>query len=524
VLLVAGAPLLVRMPLTLDAVNYDVCASTVLRGGVLYRDAFDINFPGVVWVQCAVRGLLGPRPEALRLVDLAVFGAVVALLARWVALLPRPRSLAVWTAVLLFAFYFSLTEWCHCQRDTWMLLPALAALYLRRAQVERMLDGSASPGRTALWAAGEGFVWGAAVWIKPFAVLAALGCWLAGALLVVRAPGPRLGRLLGDLLGLLLGGLAAGGLGVAWLVASGAWPAFWDIMWHWGRDYYAGQSLSQRLPSLYRRVWEDFFPWFLAVIAAVPIALAALGRAAAAPAPSRRPPSGAAPQALLAGLFLGWLAAALLLQRVWSYVYVPPVLLALTLVAGYAPPRILRPAAWLAVALFVLLAGRAHPMLTLPRLALWPRCLWEESTPELRYRLELNQQTDWVALGRVADYLRGRVGDGELTAESLGTIPLYTELGVAPSTRYVFLKAILQCFPTHAPQVRQEVAASRQRYAVTDLHELVLSREEAAALPPEGEQAAPNFALAGFRNEAPWSDPVVFRAGRYLVHQVRRAE
>ena len=40
----------------------------------------------------------------------------------------RRRVPGVWVAALLFAFYLSTSEFCHAQRDVWMLLPALAAL------------------------------------------------------------------------------------------------------------------------------------------------------------------------------------------------------------------------------------------------------------------------------------------------------------------------------------------------------------------------------------------------------------
>ena len=52
----------------------------MLRGGVLYRDAWDNNLPGAVWVHCGVRGLFGDRSEVLRGFDLVVVGGVIGLL------------------------------------------------------------------------------------------------------------------------------------------------------------------------------------------------------------------------------------------------------------------------------------------------------------------------------------------------------------------------------------------------------------------------------------------------------------
>ena len=66
--LAAGAPLFLCMPLWWDVLHYDVCAHTLLHGGALYRDAFDNNLPGITWMQAAVRAVVGWSPEMLRLV------------------------------------------------------------------------------------------------------------------------------------------------------------------------------------------------------------------------------------------------------------------------------------------------------------------------------------------------------------------------------------------------------------------------------------------------------------------------
>ena len=58
-LLLLALPLFVAMPLWCDVTLYDVAAWNVLHGGTHYRDVFDTNMPGVVWIHVAVRGLLG---------------------------------------------------------------------------------------------------------------------------------------------------------------------------------------------------------------------------------------------------------------------------------------------------------------------------------------------------------------------------------------------------------------------------------------------------------------------------------
>ena len=164
VLLAVCLPLFLCMPPETDITFYDLCARNILRGGVHYRDAFDTNLPGMVWLHALVRSTLGWRSEALRAADFAVVGAITWLLVRWLRLLNRPAAVQVWTAVALFAFYLSRSEWCHCQRDTWMLLPALIALEQRRRQdaaTDRRrtrLGGVSSARRCWRDCAGAGFL------------------------------------------------------------------------------------------------------------------------------------------------------------------------------------------------------------------------------------------------------------------------------------------------------------------------------------------------------------------------------
>ena len=58
-----------------------------------------------------------------------------------------------------------------------MLLPVMAALYLRRGQVNRLAAGRGS----ILAAVAEGVLWGLAVWIKPHVVVVGVAAWAAGA-------------------------------------------------------------------------------------------------------------------------------------------------------------------------------------------------------------------------------------------------------------------------------------------------------------------------------------------------------
>src|SRR4051812_35280971 len=71
-LLLLGLPLFLRKPLWCDVTLYDVAARNLLQGGIHYRDVFDTNMPGVVWIHALVRGCLGWSSEAMRLFDVLV--------------------------------------------------------------------------------------------------------------------------------------------------------------------------------------------------------------------------------------------------------------------------------------------------------------------------------------------------------------------------------------------------------------------------------------------------------------------
>src|SRR5262249_41404773 len=167
-LVLTGLPLFLCMPLTNDVQLYDQAARNVLRGGTHYREVFDTNLPGIVWLHVAVRGLLGRSDQALRLVDFFVVSAIVWLLVRWLRRLGVGRAEGVWLGFFLLTFYLSTSEWVHCQRDVWMLLPAVGGLWLRGRQLAELTAPEPSPRRVVLGAVAEGLCWGAGFWIKPF--------------------------------------------------------------------------------------------------------------------------------------------------------------------------------------------------------------------------------------------------------------------------------------------------------------------------------------------------------------------
>jgi hypothetical protein len=517
-----GLPLFICMPLWADATLYDLAARNLLQGGVAYRDIFDTNLPGMVWLHAGIRALFGWSSEALRGVDFLVFCSVAGLLAAWLGQFRISRVARIWIVFALVTYYFSLSEWSHCQRDTWMLLPALGALHLRRRQLADLADRDMLPRRLAGRGIAEGILWGIAFWIKPFVALSALATWLAGMLLVRQKASAR--ALTVDAASVLAGGLLAGAAGTIWLWRSGAWPYFWDVLLHWDRDYYGhGPSLLGRTRLLYRALK----PWGWLHLLALPLAVRTLRRARI-----DFPEPLAVAQVLLAVFYLGWLVQAAYLQKPYDYVLASIVPIAVCLLAGQ-PWRLSRPAlGWVAMAAFATAVAVYHPLVWPERLALWSRCWREGSTPELRDGLKLATAPDtpvWGDLARVAEELRRLgVGDYEVTCFHNSPHALYLDLGVRPSTRFLHFGTLLHYFPGRREEIRQVLAASRQRYVVSDLRHAGLTEPELAA-PLISLQAADGHSPASIpiyfperlREVFPWSEPVIFRTPRYLIHEVR---
>ena len=514
-LLVLNVPLFLCMPLTDDTVLYDLQATNVMQGGVMYRDIFEPNLPGVVWMHVAVRSLLGTSSVAMRVADLAFFAVVVWLLTRWLQSLGRPLATQAWAAVVLFLFYLSISEWCHCQRDMWMLMPGLAALHLRRRQVHRLTAENATNKSAIGWAFLEGVVWGLGVWIKPLIMIPALCCWLVSAIQIR----PR--RILLDLTGLLAGGISIGLAGTLWLVSSGAWPAFYETWTQWNPQYLAARSdhwtTLRFLGMTYR-----LLPWIFLHVVGIPVSLAVLltnFRRSANLSPSARDASCA--QSLFAALYLGWVVQSFFLQHLFDYVHVPGLLLAITLLAGV--PRFLadRKGWQVAVVGFLGLAAFASPLLRTERLLCWATCVNEGSTPEVRNRLAHFDHPNWEDMQRVADYLQQQgLQDGELTCFNNNLVHLYSELDLRPSSRYVYLETLLVFFPERRRLIYQSVAETKQRYVVTDLSTTGLTPMQLDAIVP-GEPLPEDFPQV-LKERTPFANPIVFRAGSLAVHLVEK--
>lgn len=150
------------MPVTNDVSYSDIQARTALRGGVLYRDMVEPNLPGVVWIHMLVRSVAGWSTEALRIFDLVIFSLIAVVFGIGNSRGSESRTVGCWTALALVLAYFSVSEWCHVQRDVWLLLPVAVSILLRQRQLERFARRPVSLKVVSTGASSKGYVSGQA--------------------------------------------------------------------------------------------------------------------------------------------------------------------------------------------------------------------------------------------------------------------------------------------------------------------------------------------------------------------------
>ena len=361
-LLGISVPILLASPIWIDVMFYDLCARTVMNGGTHYRDIFDTNLFGMVWTHIAIRSLFGWSSEVIRLVDLLVVAGVICFLTLWLRPLKLSRGNRIWLSVVLFACYSAMSEWSHCQRDVWMLLPALAAVWLRRRHVCAAIAPPPTFCRLAL-ACGEGVCWALAIGIKPMTVVPALCCWLISVHLVSRSSRVWFGLVAVDLLGLIVGASTVAGVAAYWLLQSGASPYLWEIMLQWNPEYVA-YSLQWGVRTTHWKLWaEANLPWSLVHIVAVPASIYVIVQWIVRRRGSIESLMAETSWLLLVGLYLGWAIQVFLLQAPHEYVQVPLLLLAVAVCAAVVNAQIhtYRVARWVCVA-FLVFAVIRHPM------------------------------------------------------------------------------------------------------------------------------------------------------------------
>ncbi len=476
-----SVPLFVGMPLNSDTALYDVHARSVLDGAVAYRDIFEPNFPGVLWIHMGIRSAFGWSSEAMRAVDLVVLGSILWL---WAGAFERRKQVMPVFLLAVTLFYLTRNEWCHAQRDTWMLLPAGLAMVLRC----RRPCGSSS-----LLALLEGFCWGCAVWIKPHVAVP------AAAVMLVDLRERSIREALPDILVVILGGVMAAIPGIAWLSATGAGEHFWHIMVEWNPEYLmAGRERMSlgRWVTMSRR----FAPWPGLHVVAVPVATAVIFgcRKTDSVVNTRW-------RTLLSSCYLAWLVQSVVLQHALDYIHVPAIILGLAVLCGHPwqLPVILRRSG---VAAFIIFSLVWTPFFAQQRLRQWPVVLQKGSTLQVRAALAHGNLPDWEHLGKVIGFLQERgVINGDVTCMNVHSVHIYNETHTRPSTRYWSVAILQDLFPQRAADIAAAVNESQHRYVVTEANESDLIRTA---------------------HRQPWMDTLipVFESGSYRVLRVGSGE
>ena len=518
VLLAVAGPQFIRTPLTNDTALFDLQAVMIRDGAVLYRDVLEPNLPGVIWIHTGVRTIFGESSEAMRIFDLAVFCAILAAGGCWLVGRGFSRATSGWFCVAGLAFYFSISEWCHCQRDTWMLLPAMVGLLLRGLRARRWMQSEEQPaGVRNVYASGvvEGVCWAAGVWIKPYVAIPAAAAWCVSHLFVRRKR-----EFLADTAGLLTGGLLVGGVGVLWMIRTGCWPAFLESAREWNPRYFeAGREhwTKRRFITMCVRLW----PWSFLHVFAVPTAIVTLLRYLRSRTENATFATRSLFAALLCVFYLGWVAQAFFLQHLFDYVHAPAILLSvLLLVAAIAGTkrRMLRVGG---IGVFALLAAAASPIFSTARLGLWQECLAGPASPRLQNRLTHFSNPDREDMQRVAEFLRREgVADRDVCLFNSDFVSMYQMLNLRPPTKFIYLYESATFFPDRSAELERALDESGHRYVVTDLVSCGMPQAEAEAIGPNGPLAPPPAYPTDRDNSYPWSHPVVYRSGTYLVHRV----
>ncbi len=308
----------------------------IAQGAVPYRDAFDMNLPGVYLIHWAVLSMGGAGDLAWRLFDLAWLAAVGGLLFAHGRRL-GDRGAAAASALLFALYHLSGGAWRVGQRDFLLCLSLLGGAW----GVARSLEQGGAL-RPLVWA---GLALGAGMTVKPQAGLYWLGCAAAaawGAWRERRSVAASAGAVLGA--GLLVLALVFGWLG--WRGGLGAFLAM----------------LTGYLLPLYSHVgrvsaWQAFgwyrYGWLLWGLLGALGLLASLG-----PAPVG---AGARRALALLGVGYGWLHFSLQ-GKGWEYHLYPLAFFLCALVpfalasTGFASERAPWPARRRVAALVVLAA------------------------------------------------------------------------------------------------------------------------------------------------------------------------
>ena len=530
-LLASQLPVFVQQSLTPDTVLYDLQARCLLNGGVLYRDILEPNLPGIVWVHALVRSLIGWSSPALLAFDLVVVLAIGSVLARLARIgcgrSDKSQTVLALTMPGVLLFYLGTSEWCHCQRDTWMLLPCLIALLIRiKVMRELPMITDRTPRFTAqqfAWGIFEGVFWAGAFWLKPFIAVPAV---------VVLLVSVRYSKSFGcwgqHTLSVILGGLLTGSLGVLWMVRSGCWPYFLDQLTQWNGDYFQSGRTRWTLDRYIAHAMR-FQPWIWLHVAAIGISLKQLFGDSRKSQVSQSA-AGSSGSGLLNALYLGWILQAFLLQQFFDYIHVPGILLTWAIcvrsvsvsLASEDIPAAWRKLAFPVIAVFLCVALIASPVSSGSRKELWLQCIHacfgSPLSPESQDQIAQIPFPRWTELQPMINHIHETgITDGTLIAYNGNLIHLYPELGFQPGTRFVYLDVLARCFPDRRTEMIEAVEKSGARYVVSDLREDGWNGElPDAVLLPEFVSESQTM------NWFPYNQTPLFRSGGYVLFRIER--
>jgi hypothetical protein len=410
----------------------------------------------------------------------------------------------------VLGFYLSQSEWCHCQRDGWMLLPVFGALTLRRRMLPELAKANGSTGKVYCLALAEGLVWGLAVWLKPHVLIPALCVWLVT--VGYARPGKRV---LADVLGLLTGGLLVGAAGIVWMIRHECWLPFWETVREWNPHYFAAGREHWTLPRFLAASWR-LSPWMLLHVPALVIAFQSIALAIR----SRDSDSDALSPALIAACYLGLTGQAFFLQHLFDYVHIAPLVLAILVTAFWVHRQWAAPWCRAMAVGFAMLAIAMSPLADAKRAGLWRTALTTPANAFLYDELKTFDNPNWDDMDQVAEFLAGQSpGKKDVCCFNSDLAPLYNQLNLMPPTRIVYVQEILVYFPDRREAILKDLQTTPHRYVVTDIVSARLTAGQIERLlSPEFQASLKEPSTK--RRPYPWGYPVVFRAGNYLVHEV----
>lgn len=262
-------------PFGRDQAVFAYVGEVIARGGMPYRDAWDLKPPGI-YLAYALLAALAPNGAALmtavRLADLAVTAVTALLLAQLVTRLTEEETdfgptwaLGAGAAGWYAALYLHGTYWSLAQAEAWanpLLLGAILLLLGRNSETR--------PKAGALLAVGA--LLGGVALLKFTALLPALPflVWVARS---VWSDQRKARPIVVSLTLVGLGGAIVLGLAAGWLATGGALEPYVDIQRCFVAPYarLGAQGVLERIAGLFGHT----LGW--ARLAALPVALAAVG-------------------------------------------------------------------------------------------------------------------------------------------------------------------------------------------------------------------------------------------------------